>query len=407
MADRPSPLAGLNVAPILLTREQAAAYVAVSVETFEAEVKRGMWPRPIQRGEKGGKRTWVRSQLDAALGQDGAIARARAVEPAPPVIPPGTIHGAAIAYKASPEFRALKPRTQELYRHYLDWLQTRVGRHTLTSIKPGMVRVLRDELQARPSKANMTLTMLSILLERARLDGRIQSNPAHGISRVPTKPRTQLWTVEDEDRCLEAFRPTLRLAFMLLLYTIQRPSDVLAMRLDQIREAKGGRLFIGLRQAKTEQLVDVPVHARLAPLLRARMAEKGKGSLLIPSPTGKPWNRRNFSRAWDLDLAAANAKLAEQLAAAGKSPEHVAAELQARHRQRRDLRRTGMVRLAEAGATTTQIAAISGHEIDYCQRILNTYIPRRTEVALGGIEAWERAGGRRRAARVLPQRISG
>jgi ribosomal protein S16 len=70
----------------------------------------------------------------------------------------------------------------------------------------------------------------------------------------------------------------------------------------------------------------------------------------------------------------------------------VRAELEAQHRQRRDLRRTGIVRLAEAGATTPQIAAISEHGIDYCQRIIGTYLPRRTEVALGGMEAWEKRG---------------
>jgi hypothetical protein len=47
--------------------------------------------------------------------------------------------------------------------------------------------------------------------------------------------------------------------------------------------------------------------------------------------------------------------------------------------------------MAEGGATTPQIAAVSGHQIDYCQRIIDTYLPRRTEVALGGIEAWEAA----------------
>lgn len=63
-----------------------------------------------------------------------------------------------------------------------------------------------------------------------------------------------------------------------------------------------------VRQAKTDELVDVPVHARLEPLLRARMARKvmrresGKeviSTLLVPSPRGYSWTRRNFSRAWD------------------------------------------------------------------------------------------------------------
>jgi hypothetical protein len=45
--------------------------------------------------------------------------------------------------------------------------------------------------------------------------------------------------------------------------------------------------------------------------------------------------------------------------------------------------------MAEAGATTPQIAAVSGHSIESCQKILDVYLPRRSEVALGAITAWE------------------
>jgi integrase len=38
--------------------------------------------------------------------------------------------------------------------------------------------------------------------------------------------------------------------------------------------------------------------------------------------------------------------------------------------QARDLRRTAMVRMAEAGATVPQVASVSGHSIDATQRIL-------------------------------------
>ena len=60
-------------------------------------------------------------------------------------------------------------------------------------------------------------------------------------------------------------------------------------------------------------------------------------------------------------------------------------------KRRRDLRRTAVVRLAEAGATVPQIAAVTGWSIDYCQRIVDVYLPRRTEVALTAIELWEKA----------------
>jgi hypothetical protein len=114
------------------------------------------------------------------------------------------------------------------------------------------------------------------------------------------------------------------------------------------------------------------------------------GPFLVPSPRGKQWSRKNFSRTWDVELKRANLQLARELFRQGWDKDRVRAELEERHRQRRDLRRTGIVRLAEAGATTPQIAAISGHSIDRCQRIIDVYLPRRTEVAIGGIEAWER-----------------
>ena len=44
--------------------------------------------------------------------------------------------------------------------------------------------------------------------------------------------------------------------------------------------------------------------------------------------------------------------------------------------QARDLRRTAMLRMAEAGATVPQIASVSGHSIEATQRILETYLPR-------------------------------
>jgi hypothetical protein len=45
----------------------AAAYVDVSVGTFLAEVKLGIWPEAISRGTKGRLKTWSKAALDRAL----------------------------------------------------------------------------------------------------------------------------------------------------------------------------------------------------------------------------------------------------------------------------------------------------------------------------------------------------
>jgi hypothetical protein len=47
----------------------------------------------------------------------------------------------------------------------------------------------------------------------------------------------------------------------------------------------------------------------------------------------------------------------------------------------RDMRRTAVLRMAEAGATTPQIASVSGHSINTTQRILDIYLPRNRDLA--------------------------
>ncbi len=344
----------------------------------------------------------VRRRLADGTIREHRYARPRPEAPAP--ARPDTLAQLITEYLSTPEFRGLKPRTQQLYRGYLDQIRDRVGAVALRAIKPAMIERVRIDLQATPSKANMWLALLSILLTRAHALEYIPNNPAVRPGRLPQAKRDQIWSVEAEDRALAAFRPRLRLALLLLLYTVQRPSDVLSMTTARVSE-RDGRLFISLRQQKTDTLIDVPVHARLAPLLRARLAEKvvlrsrgpdgrtrkAESLLLVPSPTGRTWSRRNFSRAWDHDLRRANLRLAREMLRTGLTKDEVRQKLTLEHRQRRDFRRTGIVRLAEASATTPQIAAISGHAIDYCQKIIDTYLPRRTEVALVGIEAWEKA----------------
>ena len=69
-----------------------------------------------------------------------------------------------------------------------------------------------------------------------------------------------------------------------------------------------------------------------------------------------------------------------------------AAKLQERDLQPRDLRRTAVVRLAEAGCTVPEVSSITGHTIEQTQKILETYLPRTFEMARNAIDKWERKG---------------
>jgi integrase len=140
-------------------------------------------------------------------------------------------------------------------------------------------------------------------------------------------------------------------AFLLLQYSAQRPSDVLKMTWPQYSGSA-----IRLRQQKTGTLLDVPAH----PVLRDHLDGLGRSltSLTIVTYRGRPVKYLRFNERFR--------RIAER------------AQVDA---QARDLRRTAMVRMAEAGATVAQIASVSGHSIEATQRILETYLPRNRDLA--------------------------
>ena len=283
----------------------------------------------------------------------------------------GTFDALATDYLGSSRFRALAPKTQALNRLYIDKLREMYGPIEAAAITRPVVVALRERHADRAWFATHLLSKLRLVLQHGVDTGVLRVNPALRPGGVKPPRRHAVWSPADTTAMLGAASADIRLACALLLYSAQRPADVLSMTWDQV-SARDGRLWLTLRQAKTGELVDVPAHRDLATMLRAAPR---RSALLVPSPTGLPWAYRNFSRKWD---AAARAAGIEGV-------------------QRRDLRRTAMVRMAEAGATTAQIAAVSGHTIDQTARILDTYIPRRGEVAAGAIDAWEGGGERARA----------
>lgn len=64
MTTKRIPLSSMPFWPMELDREQAAAYVGVSPNVFDQEVKDGVWPEGWSRGGKGGKKTWNRLELE-------------------------------------------------------------------------------------------------------------------------------------------------------------------------------------------------------------------------------------------------------------------------------------------------------------------------------------------------------
>ena len=155
----------------------------------------------------------------------------------------------------------------------------------------------------------------------------------------------------------------MRIAFPLLLYPAQRPVDVVQMRWD----AYDGET-IRLRQQKVGKPVEIPCHRDLRSVLNDLKARRN-GVQIVARPDGTP-----VPRQWLTDRF-----------------KHLRQACGLEHLQARDLRRTAIILMGEAGATEAQIAAVSGHDTETTRRILETYLPRTVKMAKGAIRKWEQS----------------
>lgn len=314
------------------------------------------------------------------------------------------------AYLASPEFAELAASTQKLNRLYVDQLRIRFAALPPRAITQAVVRKLRDLHVRQPYKGNRLVATLRLVLGYGQATGVLKENTASKPGKLRERARSRVATHEQIERLLRASRTVeMRRAVSLMLYTVQRPADVLRLG-PQNLSVREGRTWLTLRQSKTDELVDIPLHRRAADILAEplppRTSRRAQAvvapALLIPSPTGRPWLYRNFFRQWEATRRRADWHLARERIAGWPKPwmrtreqtEELKRGLRAEmvgDLQLRDFRRTGMVMMSLGGATPQKIASVSGHSIERVVRILDTYIPRRSELAEGAIDAWEQA----------------
>jgi integrase len=155
-----------------------------------------------------------------------------------------------------------------------------------------------------------------------------------------------------------------RLAFALLLYTGQRRGDVIRMGRQHVR---GG--LITVRQAKTGAPLEIPIHPELQSILAAT---GGEHLTFLTTAAGKPFTGGSFTNWFGGRCRAAGLPIG--LSAHG-------------------LRKAMCRRLAEAGCTAHQIAAISGHKsLREVERYTKTADQKRMAIAAMGTISEQNAG---------------
>lgn len=254
--------------------------------------------------------------------------------------PPGSLSNLIATYYGSTAFDGLEPSTKRTYRASLEPLRNKYGQLPVRTMQTKHVEAMVRGLGDRPAAANKLLKRLKTLFELAVRMGWRTDNPAAPVRPYRIKSDGfHAWT-EDE---IHAFKTAYdsgsreRLALALLLCTGQRSGDVARMGPQSIVRLPDGARAIKLKQQKTGKALLLPILPELELELATRT---GSHLVFIVTEYGRPFSVKGFQQ-W----FAARAKAAtgnDRCTAHG-------------------LRKACAVRLANAGATSHQIQAITGH----------------------------------------------
>ena len=241
------------------------------------------------------------------------------------------------AYQMSPEWQHLALASRKVMGVYIRDVLT-MGQHApVKDLKRSDILAARDAIAMRSGNgaANMFLSTASCIMTWAIDHDWIEVSPCHRIKsrRSGSLPA---WTPQEADRAEQVLPTHLARAVVLARYTAQRRGDLVRMTW----AAYDGRA-IQLTQQKTRVSLTIPVHPRLKVALDAWKAEADRGLTILRSPIGLPWQPDHLTDA-----------LRDALDAHG-------------FRKRlgiHGLRKLAAAELANAGCSTHEIAAITGHQ---------------------------------------------
>lgn len=246
---------------------------------------------------------------------------------------PGTVNAAIAGYYTSLEFRSLAPATQGIRRSILERFRAKHGDKPIALLPQ---KFIAHELSSmKPHAARSWLKALRGLSQFAVAQEMLVTDPTQGI-KLPRIKTDGYYTWSEADiAAFEAAHPIgtkARLAFALLLYSGQRRGDVLRIGRQHIRDG-----VLHVRQEKTGAPLAIPIHTELRAVIDAT---PGDHMTFLTTEQGKPFGGPNFSN-----------RFREWCDAAGLPKECSA----------HGLRKAACRRLAEAGCSANEIAAISGH----------------------------------------------
>lgn len=234
-------------------------------------------------------------------------------------------------YRQSPDYLNLRPSTKRTYEQAFDRLHA-YAHESISGLSRRHILKIRDDLSETPAAANAVLTAIGVVCRFALDRELIEIDPSQGIKRLKLG-EWRRWTDDELMQFYQSSYEAMRRVMILALFTGQRRSDLCRAVWTDI-EAGGMKVV----QQKTGAKLWVPLHPTLSQHLTEWRRDTSTVTILAHSDR-KPWQPHNLSRAF--------ANETNRLKMDGCTIH--------------GLRKTAAAKLAEAGCTTRQIMAITGH----------------------------------------------
>ncbi len=263
-------------------------------------------------------------------------------------------------YRGSSDFRRTKLGTRHEYDRYLDKIRMQFGGLSLEELQRpatrGSFKEWRDSFAGTPRTADFAWMILVRVLSFAKDRGMISVNIAERGGRLyRSTRRDQTWADTDVAAFQAVAPPHMRLAIELALWTGQRKGDLLRLSWSDFDGSN-----LRFTQSKTKARVLVPV----GPLANVLSSQRGNGAVLRNS-RGRAWTSDGFNTSWR--KCCAKAGIIDLTF--------------------HDLRGTAITRMALAGCTVPEIAAVTGHSLKDVEAILDMhYLGGRAELAASAMK---------------------
>ncbi len=264
----------------------------------------------------------------------------------------GTFDRMCVEYYQSADYRALSPDTRYRRRLTIEPIREKCAALPVRKMQPKHIRAMRDRRADKPHVANELIKVLRQLFQFGVEYGFVERNPAREVPTIKGKRGGyHTWSPDEIAQYCEYWPVGTqeRLALDLMLFTGMRRGD--AIRIGP-QHLKGGRLIFAPEKTRgsTGKRLSIPVH----PALSASIAATKTGDMtLLTTKHGKPWGAHGKPEGQRTKHRAASFgnRFKSWCKAAGLP-----------HCSAHGLRKAAAVMLVEAGCSSAEATAITGHD---------------------------------------------